>query len=125
LKHAPIGSVGQSYPGSDGKTYSGAAGIEGNVPVPAETVWFTDGAEYMQFGWCGTNNSSEPLTVFPNGGITGNPAIYGDTSGLDLQHTGRCNVLWCDGHATSPTPGYLLTPANDGAGLKYWTTEDD
>jgi len=119
LKHAPIGSPGQG---------SAAAGILASEPVPSQTVWLIDGADYFQAGWGCTN---EAVAYIPTSSTWGqgspNGVIADDatTTGIQLEHTGRTNVLWCDGHATCPTVSYLLTPANDGAGLKYWTTEDD
>ncbi|BDI29550.1 hypothetical protein CCAX7_16010 [Capsulimonas corticalis] len=110
-------SVNKHHPTYDSDSVNPDQGANtlANLPVPAQTIWVTDG-NWFTTGWYDVpQNPVGPWTEANNGF---------DASAA--RHTNRVNVLWCDGHVTSPTRDYLATPANDNSGAyKYWTTEDD
>jgi len=90
------------------------------IPAPATTVMITDTArtDGGDVYWWSIDVDEDPV-------------IRKDKSAprierVFMRHTERTNVLWCDGHSSAATPGFLITPANDGSGrLKYFTSLDD
>jgi len=85
------------------------------IGVPADTIWIMD-ANYFQVAW--DTEANNPIAF-----DTDQPPYIAQAWGL---HTGRFNVLWCDGHSKSLTASQIMTPANDGSGAyKYFTTEED
>ena len=93
-----------------------------DIADPVGTVWIVDfqnGGASFQCAW----PAGVQLPIIP-----GDPRTLGVNGGLREIHTGRTNVLFCDGHAKAETLDYLtektITGPNAGA-YCHWSVEDD
>lgn len=90
-----------------------------NVRKPSETIMFADAAIPMPEGIVEYGLLESPYFTTPDH-PTGNKDWGLSNPTMHFRHTGRANVLWCDGHITSEKWGWAPVTNIYGGNNRQW-----